>query len=79
MIFIALWSLVFSINSQLLRLSCDQIDSEIERLESELEDASKEETIEDISNKLGEMYDLKDTLMLDALMQRTDLNTCSMG
>ncbi len=44
----------------------DQIDSEIERLESELEGASEEGNIEDISNKLGEIYDLKDTLMLDA-------------
>ena len=43
-----------------------QIEVEIERLESELENASDEEIIEDVSIQLGELYDLKDDLVLGA-------------
>lgn len=43
-----------------------QIEIEIDRLELELENTSNEEIIEDISNKLSELYDLKDDLVLSA-------------
>mmetsp|Transcript_16550 Transcript_16550/g.25031 ORF Transcript_16550/g.25031 Transcript_16550/m.25031 type:complete len:86 (-) Transcript_16550:841-1098(-) len=44
----------------------NQIEAEIERFEDELEAASEEDEIEEISSRLGDAYDVKDNLLQEA-------------